>query len=119
MTTGRASDEQRLAFGRVAELYDRARPSYPTAVVDELIERASVRPGDRVLEVGAGTGKLTCLLAERGLAVLALEPSGEMAELARINCERYPLVEVEQVDFERWQPSVPPLPLVVSAQAWH
>jgi trans-aconitate methyltransferase len=119
MATGRATDEQRLAFGRVAELYDRARPSYPDAVVDELIELAGLRPGDRVLEVGAGTGKLTCLLAERGLAVLALEPSGEMAELARINCERHPQVEIEQIDFERWQPSVPPLPLVVSAQAWH
>ncbi len=119
MATGRATDEQRLAFGRVAELYDRARPSYPAAVVDELIEFAGLRAGDRVLEVGAGTGKLTCLLAERGLAVLALEPSVEMAELARTNCQRYPLVEIEEVDFERWQPSVPPLPLVVSAQAWH
>jgi protein-L-isoaspartate O-methyltransferase len=119
MATGRATDEQRLAFGRVAELYDRARPSYPAAVIDELIEMAGLRPGDQVLEVGAGTGKLTCLLAVRGLAVLALEPSAAMAELARANCQRYPLVEIEQVDFERWQPSLPPLPLVVSAQAWH
>ena len=119
MAAVRATDEQRLAFGRVAELYDRARPSYPAAVVDELIELAGLRPGDRVLEVGAGTGKLTRLLAERGLAVLALEPSAAMADLARTNCRRYPLVEIEQVDFERWQPSLPPLPLVVSAQAWH
>ncbi len=105
--------------GRVAELYDRARPSYPGAVVDELTDVAGLRAGDRVLEVGAGTGKLTCLLAERGLAVLALEPSREMAELAKVNCECYPLVEIEQVDLEHWQPSVRPLPLVVSAQAWH
>jgi SAM-dependent methyltransferase len=98
MATRRASDEQRLAFGRVAELYDRARPSYPAAVVDELIAFAGVRTGDRVLEVGAGTGKLTCLLSDRGLAVLALEPSGEMAELAKVNCERDPLVEIEQVE---------------------
>jgi SAM-dependent methyltransferase len=119
MATVRATDEQRLAFGRVAELYDRARPSYPAAVVDELIELGGLCAGDLVLEVGAGTGKLTCLLAERGLAVLALEPSAAMAEVARINCERHPLVDIQQVDFERWQASVPPLPLVVSAQAWH
>jgi protein-L-isoaspartate O-methyltransferase len=119
MATVRATDEQRLAFGRVAELYDRARPSYPAAVVDELIDLARLQPGDRVLEVGAGTGKLTCLLAERGLEVLALEPSAAMADIARINCERYPLLEIEQVDFEHWRGSVRPLPLVVSAQAWH
>jgi SAM-dependent methyltransferase len=119
MATGRATDEQRLAFGRVAELYDRARPSYPAPVVDELIELAGLRAGDRVLEVGAGTGKLTCLLAERGLAVLALEPSAAMAEVAEVNCARHPLVEVERVDFERWQAPGRPLPLVVSAQAWH
>ncbi|MGD1058632.1 MAG: methyltransferase domain-containing protein [Solirubrobacteraceae bacterium] len=119
MATVRATDEQRLAFGRVAELYDRARPSYPTAVIDELIEFAGLGAGDRVLEVGAGTGKLTCLLAERGLAVLGLEPSAEMTEVARGNCAQYPYVEIEQVDFERWQASIPPSRLVASAQAWH
>lgn len=119
MATVRATDEQRLAFGRVAELYDRARPSYPRAVIDELIDSTGLRAGEQVLEIGAGTGKLTCLLAERGLAVLGLEPSAEMAELATINCERYSLVEIEQVDFEHWQTFVRTLPLVVSAQAWH
>lgn len=119
MTTVRATDVQRLAFGRVAELYDRARPSYPATVIDELIELAGLSPGDRVLEVGAGTGKLTRLLADRGLAVLAVEPSTAMAQLARANCAQYPLVEVEQVDFERWRPAPPPLPAIVSAQAWH
>jgi SAM-dependent methyltransferase len=119
MATGRATDAQRLAFGRVAELYDRARPSYPAAVIDELIEFAGLGAGDRVLEVGAGTGKLTCLLAERSLAVLGLEPSAEMAERARANCAQYPHVDIEQVDFERWQPSVPPVRALVSAQAWH
>jgi SAM-dependent methyltransferase len=119
MATVRATDEQRLAFGRVAELYDRARPSYPSELIDELIQFAALRPGDQVLEVGAGTGKLTYLLAKRGLAVLALEPSVAMADVARVNCERYPLVEIEQVDFEHQQTVTPLLSAVVSAQAWH
>lgn len=61
------SDEQRLAFGRVAELYDRARPSYPAAAIDALLEYGGLVPGSRVVDVGAGTGQATELLAARGL----------------------------------------------------
>ncbi|MFZ0091275.1 MAG: class I SAM-dependent methyltransferase [Solirubrobacteraceae bacterium] len=110
--------EQRLAFGRVAELYDRARPSYPAAAVDAVIAFASLTAGSRILEVGAGTGKATALFAARGLGVLALEPNADMARLARINCARYPAVEVVETEFERWTPGVE-LPAVVSAAAWH
>jgi hypothetical protein len=53
-------ERQRLAFGRVAELYDRARPTYPGAVVDRVIERAGLRAGARIVEVGAGAGKPRC-----------------------------------------------------------
>jgi hypothetical protein len=52
-------------FGEVAELYDQARPSYPAVLFDDVIAFAPQSP--RVLEVGAGTGKATVLLAERGL----------------------------------------------------
>ncbi len=44
--SGHDFDEQRLAFGAVAELYDRARPSYPSAAVDGLIEYAGLDAGD-------------------------------------------------------------------------
>lgn len=94
-------DGQRLAFGRVAELYDRARPSYPPAVIDAVVEFAGLTSPARIVEVGAGTGKATVLLAERGLGVLALEPSHEMAQVARANCRRYPAVEIIEVEFER------------------
>jgi SAM-dependent methyltransferase len=113
-------DTRRLAFGSVAELYDRARPSYPAAVIDDLLEFARIREpaGATVLEVGAGTGKATRLLAERGLTVIALEPSTEMAALARRNCAEYPSVRVLHSDFERYRPAEP-VDAVVSAQAWH
>jgi len=56
-------ERRRLSFGGVAELYDRSRPSYPPALVDDVLEFAGVGPGeaDRALEVGAGTGKATVL----------------------------------------------------------
>ncbi|MER5350232.1 methyltransferase domain-containing protein [Kitasatospora sp. NPDC002551] len=77
-----SSDFRGLAesFGGVAAEYDRARPSYPQELFDEL-ERLAGRPlrGARVLDVGAGTGISTRLLAARGADVVAVEPSAGMA----------------------------------------
>ena len=109
--------ERRLSFGGVAALYDRFRPSYPEALVDDTLAFAGVRRGARVLEIGAGTGKATALFAARGARVLALEPSAEMAAVARGRA----LAGVELVEstFEDWDPAGATFALVYSAQAWH
>jgi SAM-dependent methyltransferase len=112
-------DARRLSFGGVAELYDRARPSYPPALVDDVLEYAGAGESDRVLEVGAGTGKATVLFAERGLHVVAIEPSAEMARVARANLADYENVTIEQIEFERWRPAGREFRLVFSGQAWH
>lgn len=112
------ADEQRLAFGQVADLYDRVRPSYPAPAIDAVMEFGGLQAPARVLEVGAGTGKATTLLADRGLRVLALEPHADMARVARARCAAYPAVEIVEVEFERWSPSEP-LAALVSAAAWH
>jgi SAM-dependent methyltransferase len=108
--------ERRLTFGKVAELYDRARPSYPEALIEDLIELAGA---ERALEVGAGTGKATVLFAQRSVSVLALEPSAEMAAVARRNCAPFPGVRAKKVEFEHWQPQGERFPLLYAAQAWH
>jgi SAM-dependent methyltransferase len=108
----------RLAFGQVAELYDRARPSYPRAAIDHVVEAAGLAAPARILEVGAGTGKATLQLAERGLGVVALEPSAEMAAVARIRCAAHPGVEIVESEFESWSPPGP-FPMLVSAASWH
>jgi SAM-dependent methyltransferase len=107
--------ERRLSFGSVAELYDRARPSYPAALVDDVLALA---PSPRVLEVGAGTGKATVLFAARGAQVLALEPDPEMAAVARRNAAGYDAVEVVETEFEQWE-APEPFGALISAQAWH
>lgn len=111
--------EQRLVFGEVAELYDRHRPVYPAALVDDLIDIAELDGGEAVLEVGAGTGKATVMFAARGIPIVAVEPSAEMAAVARRNTGAFPSVEIEQSDFERWDPRGRHFPLLFSAQAWH
>lgn len=111
--------EQRLVFGEVAELYDRHRPTYPDAVVDDLVELAGLRPGSPVLEIGAGTGKATMLVAARGMRVVAVEPSAEMASVARSRCSAVGDIQIEESDFEQWDPGGREFPLVFAAQAWH
>jgi SAM-dependent methyltransferase len=113
--------ERRLAFGEVADLYDRARPTYPDALVDDVIAVAPLDGPARALEVGAGTGKATVLFAARGAAIHALEPIAEMAAVARRNCVPYPDVTIEVSEFEAWRPptEAEEFGLVYSAQAWH
>ncbi len=73
--------EQRLVFGEDAELYDRARPSYPAKLIDDVV--AVVGASATTLDVGCGTGKATTLLAARGLRGVGVEPHAEMAAIAR------------------------------------
>lgn len=110
---------RRLLFGEVAQLYDESRPTYPQALIDDLLALADGPSSERLLEVGAGTGKATTLVAAGGRSVLAIEPSPEMAAVARVNCARYPGVEIVQSDFERWDPGQERFGLLYSAQAWH
>ena len=102
----------------MAELYDRVRPSYPDALVDEVLAYSGAVPGDAAAEIGAGTGKATRLFLERGLRVVALEPDREMAAVAVQALAGFSQLTVEQVEFESWQPDRS-FQLLFSAQAWH
>jgi SAM-dependent methyltransferase len=110
--------ERRLLFGEVADLYDRHRPAYPDRLVEDVISIAQLDGSHTALEVGAGTGKATSMFASRGIPVLAVEPSTEMASLARRNCQGLPVV-IEESDFELWNPRGRRFALLFSAQAWH
>lgn len=67
-----------------ADVYERGRPDYPAAAIEAIVERLDLRPGRTVLDLAAGTGKLTRLLVPSGANVLAVEPVPEMrAELER------------------------------------
>lgn len=113
------SREQRFTFDEVAELYDRARPGYPEALIDDLVSLSGIAPGARVLELGCGTGQLTRSLARRGFRVLCLEPGANMASVARQRLADFPAVEVVSESFEKWPIETGAFALVASAQAFH
>lgn len=60
--------------------YERARPEYPPDAVDALCQACRIGPGRRVLDLAAGTGKLTQPLVARGAEVIAVEPTAGMRE---------------------------------------
>ncbi|HZT95199.1 MAG TPA: class I SAM-dependent methyltransferase [Chloroflexota bacterium] len=99
-----------------ARRYERSRPGYAAEAVEFLQSTLGIGPGVRVLDIGAGTGKLTRQLVETGAAVTAVEPLDEMRR-----------------HFSTILPGVPILPgtaesiplpdhsfdIAVSGQAWH
>ena len=106
--------EQRRVFGEIAEQYDAARPGYPDALFDTVLEFGGLHTGDRALEIGAGTGKATAGFVARGLDVHALEPSPGMAAVLRSKG-----VDVEESLFEAWPVPAGAFRLVYAAQSWH
>jgi SAM-dependent methyltransferase len=67
-------------FASAADAYERGRPGYRPAVVGAMAAELGLGPGASVLDLAAGTGKLTRALLAAGLDVVAVEPQAEMRE---------------------------------------
>jgi SAM-dependent methyltransferase len=106
-----AQERSRL-FDEQAEAYDRFRPTYPDAVIDELL--GPIPTGLDVLDVGCGTGIASRQIAKRGAKVLGVELGPRMAEIARGHG-----LEVEIAAFEAWDAAGRTFDRVTSTQAWH
>ena len=103
-------------FGDDAERYDRARPGYPDTLLDLIAARTPIGDGAPVLDLAAGTGKLTRQLVARGADVVAVEPSpGMRALLARA----VPGARVEDGTAEALPVADGAVDLVTVGQAFH
>ncbi|HTZ22946.1 MAG TPA: class I SAM-dependent methyltransferase [Streptosporangiaceae bacterium] len=99
------------SFGSDPERYDRARPSYPAALVERVV---AASPGREVLDVGCGTGIVARQFQAAGCSVLGVEPDTRMAGQARQRG-----LDVEVATFEDWDPAGRAFDAVVAGQAWH
>jgi ubiquinone/menaquinone biosynthesis C-methylase UbiE len=106
-------------FDEIAAEYDRRRPAYPDELLDRACQVAGIGSGDRVLEVGCGSGQLTRGLAARGLHVTALEPGANLMGLARQNLEGAGEVEFVNAQFEDASLPRERFQAVFSASAFH
>jgi len=113
-------EQLRTTFDSAADLYQHARPEYPEALFDALVDTAGLKAGDRLLEVGCATGKATIPLAHRGFRITCIEIGPDLAAAARRNLTDFPQTTVTDGAFETWRP--PPgeqFDLVFAATAWH
>lgn len=108
----RSRHDRSLSFGSAAAAYERGRPSYPPEAIDWLLPRGA----RQVLDLGAGTGKLTTRLVERGLDVVAVDPIPDMLEVlsASLPETRALLGTAEEIPLEDNS-----VDAVLVAQAWH
>jgi SAM-dependent methyltransferase len=112
VTADQSNRRRSLSFGQEAAAYERGRPSYPPEAIDWLLS-----PDARdVLDLGAGTGKLTIRLVERGLDVVAVDPIPEMLELLSASLPDVPALLGTAEDIPLPDNSVDS---VLVAQAWH
>jgi SAM-dependent methyltransferase len=65
-------------FATAAEAYERGRPGYPPEAIELLVRELGIETGRHVLDLAAGTGKLTRLLVPTGASLVAVEPVPEM-----------------------------------------
>ena len=70
-------------FASSADAYERGRPGYPAQAIDWLRERLGLGSRSEVVDLAAGTGKLTRALVDLGCRVTAVEPVDEMREMIR------------------------------------
>ncbi|MFI7586995.1 methyltransferase domain-containing protein [Spongisporangium articulatum] len=104
--------ERATSFGQAAGDYDRGRPEYPAEAVAWLLPGGA----ERVLDVGAGTGKLTAVLTRLAPEVIAVDPDPGMLEVLARN---QPFVRIERGTGERLPVADDFADAVTFGQSWH
>jgi SAM-dependent methyltransferase len=104
------------SFDSVAAEYERHRPGYPEEALRWIARRLGLAAGARVLDVGAGTGKLTRGLVALGFEVVAVEPGVRMLEQLRV---AVPRAEAHEAPAESIPLSNEAVDAAFAGQAYH
>lgn len=111
--------DRRFTFNQVAFEYDAVRPSYPEALVEDVLLFSSFPQSGRILEVGCGSGQATLPFARRGCSIVCLDIGPDLIKLAAQKCQDFPGVSFICTSFEDWHPGQERFDLLLSATAFH
>jgi SAM-dependent methyltransferase len=104
----------------IAATYEEIRPSYPEKLIQDIIYKTGIKSSDRLLEIGAGTGKATVQFAEKGFAIHAIELGEDMAAILKDKCADYEKVTFDIAPFEQWtSKDEDEFDMIYCAQAFH
>ena len=103
-------------FRSAVTRFEHGRPGYPAAAVSHLLDVLHITAGSTVVELGAGTGKLTRALASAEARIIAVEP---LPEMFRQLLATVPGVPVLDAVAEALPPMTSSVDVLVAAQSWH
>jgi len=117
-SSARGSPVHPVAYGfRVAaRRFERGRPSYPASAVSYLLDVLHIAAGSTVVDLGAGTGKMTRALAPTGARIIAVEPLPEMLHQLLAAVPGIPVLGAAAEALPLMTGSVD---VLVAAQSWH
>ena len=107
--------DSRERFSATAELYDKNRPSYPSALLDWILGTCAPPPGGTILDIGCGTGISTRLFAARGFDVVGIDPNEAMLASA----QKTPGVRYQRGEASATGLAAGSIDLVTAAQSFH
>ncbi|MDV3002718.1 MAG: hypothetical protein N5P05_004373 (plasmid) [Chroococcopsis gigantea SAG 12.99] len=116
---GRNIQERRHWYSPAAKAYQKARPRYPKALIEQVIKTTGLSGSSTILEIGCGPAIATPAFAELGCRMICIEPNPDFYHLARQECEIYPNVELINCSFEEWEPQGHEFDVVLAASSFH
>ena len=111
--------ERKLTFNEVPELYDQYRPSYPEAMIEDIIRISKLQPNGNILEIGCGTGQATLPFAQKGYSMTCLDIGDNTIRYVQNKMKSYANTRFIQTAFEEWVPIPPKFNLIISGSAFH
>jgi SAM-dependent methyltransferase len=117
--SSRDLEQRKNWYSPAAEAYNKARPRYPKALINQVVEIAQLSSDSKILEVGCGPATATVGFAPLNCSITCLEPNPDFYQLAQQNCQSYPNVEIQNTSFEEWTMESQKFDAVLAASSFH